>query len=162
MIQKSLSPVAKSRMSSSCGNTISVEYRSFARTAITSCCEYFTVRATPDCANTGNAMQTTNQRIASENLFLRSIRGIFICLLLLQAWAWVGFSSGHPRQHVEPLFESIGIERLFPFAVVEWVVCVEPVAFSVNREVCDLREFRGLNQKLLLGDKCRNEIDFVL
>src|SRR5271155_1726586 len=139
MIQKSLSPVAKSRMSSSCGKTIRVEYRSFARTAITSCCEYFTVRATPDCAKTGNAMQTANQRIASENLLLRSIRKIFICLLLLQAWAWVGFSFGHPRQYFEPLFESIGLERFFPFAVVEWVVCVEPVALPVNREFRDLR-----------------------
>src|SRR5580700_2896576 len=152
MIQKSLSPVAKSRMSSSCGNTIRVEYRSFARTAITSCCEYFTVRATPDCANTGSAMQTTNQRIASENLLLRSIRGIVICVLLLQAWAWVRSSCGYPRQHDEPLFEAVGLERFLPFAVVEWVVCVNPVAFSVNREVRNLREFRGLNQKLLFGD----------
>src|ERR1039457_1948166 len=92
MIQKSLSPVAKSRMSSSCGNTIRVEYRSLARTAITSCCEYLTVRAAPDCAKTGNAMQTANQRIASERLLLRSIRGIVICLLLLQDWAWARFS----------------------------------------------------------------------
>src|ERR1700730_13401384 len=153
MIQKSLSPVAKSRMSSSCGNTIRVEYRSFARTAITSCCEYFTVRATPDCANTGNPMQTTNQRIASERPLLRSIRGIVICLLLLQAWAWVRLSFGFPRQHVEPIFEAVGLERLLPFAVVEWVVCVNPVTLPVNREVRDLREFRGLNQKLLLRDE---------
>src|SRR5665213_45953 len=156
MIQKSLSPVAKSRMSSSCGNTISVEYRSFARTAITSCCEYLTVRATPDCANTGNAMQTTNQRIASERLLLRSIRGIFICLLLLQAWAWIRFSFDYPRQHVESLFEAVGLERFLPFAVVEWVVCVNPVALPVNREIHDLREFGGLDQKLLLGDQRRN------
>src|SRR6202161_1666738 len=153
MIQKSLSPVAKSRMSSSCGNTISVEYRSFARTEITSCCEYFTVRATPDCANTGNAMLTTNQGIESERLLLRNIRGIFICLLLLQAWAWISFSFGYPRQHVEPLFEAVSLERFLSFAVVEWVVRVNPVALPVNREVRDLREFRGLNQKLLLGDQ---------
>src|ERR1700688_3520866 len=98
-------------------------------------------------------MLTTNQRIESERLGLRSIRGIFICLLLLQAWAWITFSFGYPRQHVEPLFEAVGLERFFPFAVVEWVVCVNPVALPVNREVCDLREFRGFNQKLLLGDE---------
>src|SRR5580658_7720684 len=136
MIQKSLSPVAKSRMSSSWGNTISVEYRSFARTEIMSCCEYFTVRPTPDCAKTGNAMLTTNQNIASERLLLRSIRGIFICLLLLQAWEWIRFSFGYPRQHVEPLFEAVGLERFLPFAVVEWVVCVDPVALQIGRASC--------------------------
>ena len=72
---------------------------------------------------------------------------------LLQAWAWIRFSFGYPRQHVEPLFEAVGLERFLPFAVVEWVVCVNPVALPVNREVRDLREFRGLNQKLLLGDQ---------
>src|SRR5579862_3023838 len=84
MIQKSLSPVAKSRISSFCGNTMRVEYRSFARTEITSCCEYFTVRATPVCANMGNAQATANERIATERLLLRNITGIVIYVLLLK------------------------------------------------------------------------------
>ena len=54
------------------------------------------------------------------------------------------------------------LESFFPFAIVKRVVCVEPVARPVNRQVRNLREFRGLNEELLLGDKGRNEIDFVL
>src|SRR5579862_5834589 len=84
MIQKSLSPVAKSRISSFCGNTMRVEYRSFARTEITSCCEYFTVRATPVWAKTGNDKATANQSIATERLLLRNITGIVMLVLLLK------------------------------------------------------------------------------
>src|ERR1700740_1835036 len=56
----------------------------------------------------------------------------------------------------------MGLERFFPFAIVKRVVCVEPVARPVNRQVRNLREFWCLNKELLLGDKGRNEIDFVL
>src|SRR5215471_3456531 len=45
MIQNSLSPVVKSRISSFSGRTMSVENRSLARTWTMSCWEYFTVRA---------------------------------------------------------------------------------------------------------------------
>src|SRR6266851_3753638 len=45
MIQNSLSPVVKSRISSLSGNTISVENRSLARTGTMSSFEYFTTRA---------------------------------------------------------------------------------------------------------------------
>src|SRR5579862_170814 len=54
------------------------------------------------------------------------------------------------------------LESFLPFAVVKRVVCIEPVARPVNRQVRNFREFRGLNEELLLGDKRRNEIDFVL
>ena len=50
---------------------------------------------------------------------------------------------------------------LFSFLVVVWVVRVEPIALAIDVEVGDLREFRRLNQKLLLGDEARNEFDFV-
>src|ERR1700730_4290142 len=94
MIQKSLSPVAKSSISSFCGNTMRVEYLSFARTAITSCCEYFTVRATPVCANMGNAQATANERIARERLLLRKITGVFMRVLLWKALFEVGVFIG--------------------------------------------------------------------
>src|ERR1700722_205375 len=45
MIQNSLSPVVKSRISSSSGRTISVENRSLARTGTISSFEYLTTRA---------------------------------------------------------------------------------------------------------------------
>src|SRR5580700_1926755 len=62
MIQNSLSPVVKSRISSSSGRTMSVEKRSFARTGTMSSLEYFTTRAASVAARTaegGNATATT-------------------------------------------------------------------------------------------------------
>ncbi len=56
MIQNSLSPVVKSRISSSSGRTMSVEKRSLARTGTMSSFEYFTTRASASvvaCAGEG-------------------------------------------------------------------------------------------------------------
>src|ERR1700691_5056646 len=52
MIQNSLSPVVKSRISSSSGRTINVEKRNLARTGTMSSLEYFTTRASSVAART--------------------------------------------------------------------------------------------------------------
>lgn len=65
-------------------------------------------------------------------------------------------SSGLPyRQNLQAFFKAVSFEGLAPFSVVEWIVRVEPVALRVHFQVGDLRQFRRLNEKLLLGPaKC--------
>ena len=62
MIQNSLSPVVKSRISSSSGSTISVEKRSLARTGTMSSFAYFTTRA---AASVAARAPDGNQRAAA-------------------------------------------------------------------------------------------------
>src|SRR6266487_1278054 len=71
MIQNSLSPVVKSRISSPSGSTISVENRTLARTWTISCREYFTVRAAPASATAGLA-ETTRQSMDKIGRLLRT------------------------------------------------------------------------------------------
>jgi hypothetical protein len=42
------------------------------------------------------------------------------------------------------------------------MVRVEPIAFRVDFEIGDLREFRRLDEKLLLGPERRDKFDFVV
>src|ERR1700722_13896453 len=71
MIQNSLSPVVKSRISSFSGNTISVEKRSFARTGTMSSFEYFTTRAPSAAATKGVCPMATKQKAASVYIRIR-------------------------------------------------------------------------------------------
>ena len=57
------------------------------------------------------------------------------------------------RQDFEALLEAVGLERFLPFPVVVGIVRVEPVALGVHGEIGDLRQFRRLDQELLLGDE---------
>src|SRR5216683_6398445 len=82
MIQKSLSPVAKSRISSFCGNTMSVEKRTLAWTGTMSCCEYLIVRPPPVSACSGNAAKTARQRIVRLRLFLRTDFNFLMLIML--------------------------------------------------------------------------------
>src|SRR5467141_5147172 len=95
MIQKSLSPVAKSRMSSFCGNTMSVEKRTLAWTDTMSCCEYLTVRPPPVSACTGTAAKTARQRIARLRLFLRAdFKFLMLVMTFLLARATARIAKG--------------------------------------------------------------------
>src|SRR6202041_216003 len=68
MIQNSLSPVVKSRISSSSGRTIRVEKRSFARTGIMSSLEYLTTRAASVAAHAAeNGKAVTKTTIATQH-----------------------------------------------------------------------------------------------
>jgi hypothetical protein len=60
---------------------------------------------------------------------------------------------------VQSLFESKGIERLSALPVIERIVRVEPIALCVHFEI---REFRRLDEKLLLKPESRDELDFVV
>src|ERR1022692_874309 len=71
MIQNSLSPVVKSRISSFSGNTISVEKRSFARTGTMSSFEYFTTRAPSVAATKGMCPMAAKQKAASVYIRIR-------------------------------------------------------------------------------------------
>ncbi len=62
MIQNSLSPVVKSRISSSSGRTIRVENRSLARTGTMSSLEYLTTRAASASARAGKGCRTPSPR----------------------------------------------------------------------------------------------------
>src|ERR1039457_5772956 len=74
MIQNSLSPVVKSRISSFSGNTMSVENRSFARTGTMSSFEYFTTRAPSAAETKGVCQMATRQKAASVYLRIRAER----------------------------------------------------------------------------------------
>src|ERR1039457_2021091 len=71
MIQNSLSPVVKSRISSFSGNTMSVEKRSFARTGTISSFEYFTTRAPSAAATKGVCPVAAKQKAASVYIRIR-------------------------------------------------------------------------------------------
>ena len=189
MIQNSLSPVVKSRISSFSGSTIRVEKRSLARTGMICSREYFTVRAPSAGAakdggiavkrHTARATKTAEDCLRSGERFsslffsekVRCYYGTGIPgTRLIRSSAkrkWVQDHTGTAkreiivaaihgrarRQHFEPLLESIGVEGFFALAVVVGVVGVEPIALRDRREVRDLREFRGLDEELLLGDE---------
>src|SRR5215468_7839733 len=74
MIQNSRSPVVKSRISSSSGNTMSVEKRSLAWTGTMSSLPYFTTRA-PSSAN-ACATDTTASAAIRGHILVRRFRAI--------------------------------------------------------------------------------------
>src|SRR5882762_3879837 len=63
-------------------------------------------------------------------------------------------------QNIEALFESVSLERFFPFLVVVGIVRVEPVAAAIDMEIGDFGEVRGLQQKLLFRNQLGDEIYF--
>src|SRR5215472_2636773 len=65
MIQNSLSPVVKSRISSFCGRTMSVENRSLARIWTMSCWEYFTVRAAALSASAREGAKADGRKVSN-------------------------------------------------------------------------------------------------
>src|SRR5439155_1124900 len=83
MIQNSLSPVAKSRMSSFGGRTMSVEKRILARIETISCGEYFTVRPLPGSACAGSMASTVKLNTARLPLRtdLKSVHTLFKSVL---------------------------------------------------------------------------------
>src|ERR1700757_2862869 len=84
MIQNSLSPVAKSRISSFWGKTIRVEKRSFARTGMMSCWEYFIVLAPPGSARTGDTSIEMKERAARTRVNAKlAFERVFILYLLV-------------------------------------------------------------------------------
>src|SRR5579863_855768 len=94
MTQNSLSPVVKSRISSSSGRTINVENRSLARTGTISSLEYLTTRAPSVAACAGRpwigATPRTRSRRTQVRLLCRRMRMVcFIGLLLLELFGVV-------------------------------------------------------------------------
>src|ERR1039457_7683709 len=81
MIQNSLSPVVKSRISSFSGNTISVEKRSFARTGTISSFAYFTTRAPSAAATKGVCPMATKQKAANVYIRIRVERRRVKCFM---------------------------------------------------------------------------------
>src|SRR5258708_12382514 len=89
MIPISLSPVAYTIISSVGGKTIRVEKRSFARTGITSCWEYFTVLAPPESATAGVTPSHMRQTVARIKLHLETHLA-FKKLLIFFLLNWIG------------------------------------------------------------------------
>src|SRR6202167_2827 len=69
-------------------------------------------------------------------------------------------SRSSSREHFQTLFKAVGLESLTPFLVVIGIVGVQPIAFRIDVQVCDFRQFRRLDQKLLFGDETGNQVDF--
>src|SRR5258708_24471 len=100
MTQNSLSPVVKSRISSSSGRTMSVEKRSLARTGTMSSFAYFTTRAEASVAAAAGeawnaaALKTTKAKAQKKSLYgwMRNI--CFIDVLLLK---WIGVAGNFDR-----------------------------------------------------------------
>src|SRR6202167_6808062 len=84
------------------------------------------------------------------------------------ARAWLPSKAGggqesrlSSREHFQTLFKAVGLESLAPLLVVIGIVGVQPITFRIDVQVCDFREFRRLDQKLLFGYESGNQIDFV-
>src|SRR5580700_5022033 len=96
MTQNSLSPVVKSRISSSSGRTMSVEKRSLARTGTMSSLAYFTTRAVASvAASAGEAWNAAVPRTTTAKAERNSPDGwmrnrYFIDVLLLK---WIGVAG---------------------------------------------------------------------
>src|SRR2546429_2950202 len=87
MTQNSLSPVVKSRISSSSGRTMRVENRSLARTGTMSSFEYFTTRAAASvAARAGIAAVPTRQRKA--RLPKKDFIVVTRCIVFLLRWIY--------------------------------------------------------------------------
>src|SRR5271166_3125402 len=101
MTQNSLSPVVKSRISSSSGRTMSVEKRRLARTGTMSSFAYFTTRAAASVAAlTGEAWNTAEPRTTTAKTRRKQLRHwaeneCFIEELLLR---WIGVAGNTGRE----------------------------------------------------------------
>src|SRR5581483_3990888 len=65
-------------------------------------------------------------------------------------------------QNLQTLFEAVNGKGFVAFAVIERVVCVEPIALGIHVKVGNLRRVRRFDQHLLLGNKSSNQLDFVI
>src|SRR5215472_5301155 len=152
MIQNSRSPVVKSRISSSSGSTMSVEKRSLACTSTISSLPYLTTRAPVSADRSiGNphpaAPPKSKKQPRSRYLWTTENRDF---IGMTPEWEFVNSSRLRSRQCIEAFFKPEGIECFLPLAVVVGIVGVKPVAAAIDVEVCDLGEFRSLDQELLL------------
>src|SRR5262249_22693877 len=62
------------------------------------------------------------------------------------------------REDVQSFFKPISLKCFVPLAVVVGIVGVEPIAAPVYVEVCNLGEFRRLQQKLLFRNQRSDEV----
>src|SRR5215470_14094953 len=159
MIQNSRSPVVKSRISSSSGSTMSVEKRSLARTSTMSSLAYLTTRAPVSAdrsiGNPHPAILPRSKKQPRSRYLWRNESREFIGMT--PDW---DSSRQRSRQNIQAFFKPERIECFLSLAVVVRVVGVEPVAAAIDVEVCDLGEFRSLDQELLLRQERCDQGDF--
>src|SRR5579875_3172550 len=140
MIQKSLSPVVKSRISSFAGSTISVEKRIFARMGMMSVWEQWTTLAVQDACR---RPQGRRQQAIKNALIATAFVDLTIYLLLRFC----------PGQDLQAFLEAVLFKSFFSLAVVERVVGIEPVAFGIDFQVRHLGDIRVLDEHLALGNQ---------